>query len=52
MTEETPTTEQPITTGEWVRGLLIVIVAAAVMVGLAVWLVVPNILTCGCTRPT
>lgn len=51
MTDETQAAEQPITTREWARALLVVIIAAALMVGLGIWFVFSFVLTCGCTKP-
>ncbi len=42
---------QRITAREWTRGGVLVVAAAAVVVGLGAWLVFSFVLTCGCTTP-
>ena len=43
--------EPPRSTGEWIRSLLVVGIAAAIIVGIGVWFVFSFILVCGCTKP-
>jgi hypothetical protein len=46
-----PTEPTPIPTGEWVRGLLFVVIVTALGVGLAIWVLVSFVFQCGCTAP-
>jgi hypothetical protein len=47
MGDETGPVEQPITTGEWIRGLLFILIPMAV-VALVIWMLVSFVLPCGC----
>lgn len=51
MTNETGTTEPQITTGEWVHGVLLVLILTAVVVGVGIWALVSFAFPCGCTTP-
>jgi hypothetical protein len=50
MADETGTVEQPITTREWIRGLVFVLILMAA-VGLVIWMLVSFVLPCGCLTP-
>lgn len=50
MADETGPAEEPITTREWIRGLLFVLLPLAA-VGLVIWLLVSFVLPCGCLTP-
>jgi hypothetical protein len=50
MADETRPVDQPITTREWIRGLLVVLILMAA-VGLAIWMLVSLVLPCGCLTP-
>lgn len=48
MADEAP---PPVTTREWVRGIVVVVVATAAVVGVGAWFVFSFVLACGCTTP-
>jgi hypothetical protein len=51
MADEALPDEKRATTRDWIRGVVLVAVAAAVVVGLGCWFAFSFVLTCGCTRP-
>jgi hypothetical protein len=51
MTDKTQAVEQPITTREWIRGILVVVVLTTAAVGLGIWLLGTFVFGCGCTTP-
>lgn len=51
MTDETRPVEQPISTREWIRGLLFVVIFTAAVVGLGIWALVSFVFRCACTTP-
>jgi hypothetical protein len=49
--DETRPADQPVTTREWIRGLVVVVVAVAAIAGVGYWFVSSFVLACGCTTP-
>ena len=51
MSDETRPADQTVVTREWIRGLVVVVVAVAAIAGVGVWFVSSFVLACGCTTP-
>ena len=51
MTDGTGPVESPITTREWIHGILFVVIVTAVVVGVGIWVLATFVLPCGCTTP-
>ena len=51
MSDETRPADQPYTSGDWIRGVLFVVLATAAAITLGVWLLATFVFRCGCTTP-
>ena len=51
MSDETRPADQPYTPGEWIRGVLFVVLATAAAIALGIWLLATFVFRCGCTMP-